>query len=333
VPENAVPASATQALNWCVHAAEAADGRSMNTSSRTMNSRVWELVFGRTPGGEPPRERVKMKKVTTSMIIVVVFVVVAARAVIVGFVEVVSAVVRWLVGRDVAESALVEFVATARVAVPRGLVEFVTTARVAVPRGLVEFVATARVAVARALVELVANASCVVDKACVVEFATTLATEGAKEAVEAFMAKAVVEALLVVELAGSVITQEVAAPFPSTWQTTGWKAAGGHVSCVKDIRYLSHRKVNRLLPTVAAGVVCVMNTLWKPLKNGGAMVTMFWQYGTRAPEFAPAATTGWLTPRRYWFVFWVLTVPLAVRRVSGSLRGTRPIGACCNVLA
>ena len=45
-----MPASATQALNWCVHAAEAADGRSMNTSSRTMNSRVWELGFGRTPG-------------------------------------------------------------------------------------------------------------------------------------------------------------------------------------------------------------------------------------------------------------------------------------------
>jgi hypothetical protein len=319
VPENAVPASATQALNWCVHAAEAADGRSMNTSSRTMNSRVWELGFGRTPGGEPPRERVKMKKVTTSMIIVVVFVVVAAREVMVGFVEAVSAVVRSLVGREVA-----------RAVVESALVEFVPAARVAVPRFLVEFVATARVAVARALVEFVTNASCVVDKACVVEFATTLA---AKEVVEAFVAKAVVEALPVVELAGSEITQEVAAPFPSTWQTTGWKAAGGHVSCVKDIRYLSHRKVNRLLPTVAAGVVCVMNTLWKPLKNGGAMVTMFWQYGARAPEFAPAATTGWLTPRRYWFVFWVLTVPLAVRRVSGSLRGTRPIGACCNVLA
>jgi hypothetical protein len=314
-----VPASATQALNWCVHAAEAADGRSMNTSSRTMNSRLWELGFGRTPGGEPPRERVKMKKVTTSMIIVVVFVVVAAREVMVGFVETVSAVVRSLVGREVA-----------RAVVESALVEFVPAARVAVPRFLVEFVATARVAVARALVEFVTNASCVVDKACVVEFATTLA---AKEVVEAFVAKAVVEALPVVELAGSEITQEVAAPFPSTWQTTGWKAAGGHVSCVKDIRYLSHRKVNRLLPTVAAGVVCVMNTLWKPLKNGGAMVTMFWQYGARAPEFAPAATTGWLTPRRYWFVFWVLTVPLAVRRVSGSLRGTRPIGACCNVLA
>jgi hypothetical protein len=237
-----------------------------------------------------------MKNVTTSMIIVVVFVVVAARAVMVGFVEVVSAVVRRLVGRAVVERALVEFVTTARVAVPRALVEFVIIA------------------------------SCV-DKACVVEFATTLAT------VVAFVAEAVVKALLVVELAGSVITQEVAAPFPSTWQTTGWKAAGGQVSCVKDIRYLSHKKVNRLLPTVAAGVVCVVNTLWKPLKNGGAMVTMFWQYGTRAPELAPAATTGWLTPRRYWFVFWVLTVPLAVRRVSGSLRGTRPIGACCNVLA
>jgi hypothetical protein len=294
----------------------------MNTSSRTMNSNVWELGFGRTPGGEPPRERVKMKKVTTSMIIVVVFVVVAARAVMVGFVEVVSAVVRRWVDRDVA-----------RAFVERVLVEFVTTARVAVPRALVEFVTFARVAVERALVELVTIASCVVDKAFVVEFATTLASVAAKEVVEAFVAKAVVEALLVVELAGSVITQEVAAPFPSTWQTTGWKAAGGQVSCVKDIRYLSHIKVNRLLPTVAAGVVCVMNTLSKPLKNGGAMVTMFWQYGTRAPESSPAATTGWLTPRRYWFVFWVLTVPLAVRRVSGSLRGTRPIGACCNALA
>jgi hypothetical protein len=64
-----------------------------------MNSRVWELGFARTPGGEPPRERVKMKKVTTSMIIVVVFVVVAVRAVMVGFV-VVSAVVS-LVAREV----------------------------------------------------------------------------------------------------------------------------------------------------------------------------------------------------------------------------------------
>jgi hypothetical protein len=192
-----------------------------------MNSRLEEEGFGNTPGGAPPRERVKMKKVTISTRIVVVFVVFVARDVVVGSVDVALAVVRSFVAKEVA--------------------------------------------------------SWVVDRDWVVEFAKILATDVATEVAEVCVTKAVVEAFEMVEFAGvevvsaSVMTQEVAAPLPSTWQTTGWKAAGGQVSCVRDIRYRSHMNVNRLLPTVAAGVVCVMNTLSKPLKKGGATATMLVQ--------------------------------------------------------
>jgi len=91
----------------------------------------------------------------------------------------------------------------------------------------------------------------VVDSATVKFAVTILATDVAREVVEAFaavefatvtilatdVAREVVEALVVVELVvASVMTQDVAAPLPSTWQTTGWNAAGGHVSWVKDMR-------------------------------------------------------------------------------------------------
>jgi hypothetical protein len=51
-----------------VQAAEAADGRSTNVSSRTMNSSRLPV----TPGAAPPRLRTKTKKVTTSTRTVVV---------------------------------------------------------------------------------------------------------------------------------------------------------------------------------------------------------------------------------------------------------------------
>ncbi len=69
VPEKAVPARFTQVLNWWVQAWEAAEGRSTKTSSRTRKPLP---LLERTDGGAPPRERVKMKKVTTSVMTVVV---------------------------------------------------------------------------------------------------------------------------------------------------------------------------------------------------------------------------------------------------------------------
>jgi hypothetical protein len=229
----------------------------MNTSSRTMNSRLEEEGFGNTPGGAPPRERVKMKKVTISTRIVVVFVVFVARDVVVGSVDVALAVVRSFVAKEVASWV-----------VDRDWV--------------VEFAKILATDVATEVAEAWVTKA-VVEAFEMVEFATILATDVATEVAEVCVTKAVVEAFEMVEFAGvevvsaSVMTQEVAAPLPSTWQTTGWKAAGGQVSCVRDIRYRSHMNVNRLLPTVAAGVVCVMNTLSKPLKKGGATATMLVQ--------------------------------------------------------
>jgi hypothetical protein len=89
-----------------VHAAEAAAGRTSKTSSRTMN----EPTEPETPGGAPPRERVKTKKVITSIIIVEVEVVATVRAVV-DFVAVVVAmavvervgVVRTFTAREVDE--------------------------------------------------------------------------------------------------------------------------------------------------------------------------------------------------------------------------------------
>jgi hypothetical protein len=72
LPENAFPANAAQALNWCMHAAEAAPGRSMKISSRTMK----DPMFPVTPGATPPRLRTKTKKEMTSTMIVVVLAVV-----------------------------------------------------------------------------------------------------------------------------------------------------------------------------------------------------------------------------------------------------------------
>jgi hypothetical protein len=214
VPLNADPASETQELNWWVQAAEAADGRSTKTSSSTMNSRLEELGFGRTPGGAPPRERVKMKNVTTSTIMVVVVwaeVVWVVRDVI-GVVA--ARDVRIFVGREVASKVVL------RTLVGSGVV------RAVVERAVVEFAVTI--------------------------FATVVASEVAREVV----AREVVGDFVVVELVvASVMTQDVAAPLPSTWQTTGCKAAGGHVSWVKDMRYRSHKNVKRLLPTQASGVV------------------------------------------------------------------------------
>ena len=168
-----------------MQAADAADGRSTKTSSSTMNSRLEELGFGRTPGGAPPRERVKMKNVTTSTIMVVVVWVEVVWVVrdVVGVV--VARDVRIFVGREVASKVVLRTLVGSDVV------------RAVVERAVVEFAVTI--------------------------FATVVAREVA--------AREVVEGFVVVELVvASVMTQDVAAPLPSTWQTTGWKAAGGHVS-------------------------------------------------------------------------------------------------------
>lgn len=100
-PENAEPAKEAQELNWCVQAAEAAEGRSTKTSSRTMK----EPMLPWTPGGAPPRERKKTKKETTSTKTVVVEAVVAS-AVVVAWVVV--ARVAWVVAARVV-GAVVKF--------------------------------------------------------------------------------------------------------------------------------------------------------------------------------------------------------------------------------
>ncbi len=88
---------------------------------------------------------------------------------------------------------------------------------------------------------------------------------------------AAVEAVVV--LFCRVMTQDVATPLPLSWQTTGWKgiALGGQVSCVKDMRYRFARKVKRLVPTQASGVVCPAKIVSNPLRNGGATETISWQ--------------------------------------------------------
>jgi hypothetical protein len=75
---NAAPARPEQVLNWCEQAALAAEGRSTNDSSRTIK----ELPLEVTPGGRPPRERMKSKKVITSSTAVVVVTVVVTAAVV-----------------------------------------------------------------------------------------------------------------------------------------------------------------------------------------------------------------------------------------------------------
>ena len=190
-----------------MQAAEAADGRSMKISSRTINSPLALLV---TPGVTPPRERTKMKKETISTTTVVVLVVVV-EAVVVARADVVA--------KDAVEA-----------------------------RDVVE----AKDVVAR-------------DRAEVVPAAASLAV----------VLRVVFDAVVV--LFERVIVQEVAAPLASVWQTTGWKgmAEGGQVSCVKDMRYLSHKKVKRLFPTQASGVVLPLNTPSKPFKKAGATATIF----------------------------------------------------------
>jgi hypothetical protein len=96
-----------------VHAAEAAAGRTSKTSSRTMN----EPTEPETPGGAPPRERVKMKKVITSIIIVEVEVVATVRAVVdfVGIVVAMAVVERVGVVRTFTATEVVELaILTAR---------------------------------------------------------------------------------------------------------------------------------------------------------------------------------------------------------------------------
>ena len=58
-------------MNWCVQAAEAADGRSTKISSRTTK----ESMLPVTPGATPPRLRTKTKNETTSTRTVAVLVV------------------------------------------------------------------------------------------------------------------------------------------------------------------------------------------------------------------------------------------------------------------
>jgi hypothetical protein len=69
VPEKAEPAREAQALNWCVQAWFAADGRSENTSSRTTKS---PSALETMPGVAPPSEEMKMKKDITCTVTVVV---------------------------------------------------------------------------------------------------------------------------------------------------------------------------------------------------------------------------------------------------------------------
>jgi hypothetical protein len=102
VPENAEPARPAQELNWWVQAAEAADGRSTKTSSRTRNSPTLPV----TPGMVPPRLRTKTKKETTSTRTVVVLVVemdvVASAEVVVLVAAVLLVVATMAVGKVVA---------------------------------------------------------------------------------------------------------------------------------------------------------------------------------------------------------------------------------------
>ena len=87
-----------------------------------------------------------------------------------------------------------------------------------------------------------------------------------------------------------------ATPLPSSWQTTGCTAAGGHLSCVSDMRYRSHRKVKRLFPTLAAGLIWPIKAVWKPLRNGGATLTILLQYGTNAPVIPFGSTVAVAAP-------------------------------------
>ncbi len=69
---NAAPARPEQILNCDMQAALAAEGRSSKNSSGTMKDSPSEV----TPGGRPPRERMKSKNVITSTMVVVVVTVV-----------------------------------------------------------------------------------------------------------------------------------------------------------------------------------------------------------------------------------------------------------------
>jgi hypothetical protein len=290
VPENAEPASAAQELNWCVQAAEAADGRSMNVSSRTMKVPMLPV----TPGAAPPRERTKMKKEITSMRTVVVAVLVVAvveRAVVVALVVVarralvvvakeVSAVVVAREAREVVlfvrsavvvarEAREVVLFVRSAVVVARETTEVVLFVRSAVveAREVVLFVRSAVVA-ARETTEVVLFVRSAVVEAVPTDVTSLAASDVDEVATEA--ATEVFVAFVVVAVLASVITHDVAAPLPSSLQTIGWKAAGGQVSCVKDMRYRSQRNVNRLFPTHVSGEGWMMKMLSKPFRNGGA---------------------------------------------------------------
>ena len=214
-------------MNWWVHAAEAAAGRTSKTSSRTTK----EPTEPETPGGAPPRERVNMKKVITSIMIVEVEVVATARAV-------------------------------------------VNIVGVVVTRAVVKRVGVARTFAAREVEEDEDT-----DATEAVELAILTAIAVADEATDVAVTDVATELVDAVVLLLNVIVQLVAAPLPSSWHTTGWKgiADGGQVSCVNDMRYLSQRKVKRLFPTHASGVVVPVKTVSNPLRNAGATETMSWQ--------------------------------------------------------
>jgi hypothetical protein len=187
-----------------------------------------------TPGGAPPRERVKMKKVITSIIIVEVEVVATVRAV-------------------------VDFVG------------------VMVARAVVERVGVVRTLTAKEDDEEDTETTEVAME--VVALAILTAREVADEATDVALTDDATELVDAVVLLLNVIVQLVAAPLPSSWHTTGWKgiADGGQVSWVNDMRYLSQRKVKRLFPTHASGVVVPVKAVSKPLRNAGATETMSWQ--------------------------------------------------------
>ena len=46
------------------------------------------------------------------------------------------------------------------------------------------------------------------------------------------------------------------------------------MSCVKDMRYRSQRKVKRLVPTQVSGEAWLLKTVSKPFKNAGATETI-----------------------------------------------------------
>jgi hypothetical protein len=190
-----------------VQAKEAADGRSTNVSSRTRKAPSEPVI----PGAMPPRERTKMKKEITSTTIVVVVMAVERAAVVETEDDDVAILIELL---EVEANTTLELVE---------ILELIET---------LELDATSDVAttdVAREVVALLKTAE-VVATSFVPTPVPRLSDETDVAFVTPFTIVAVV--LFFVVVFARVIVQEVAAPFPSSWHTTGWNgiADGGHVN-------------------------------------------------------------------------------------------------------